>query len=163
MGFTGVGSDKSERVHAAMPPDVTVLFQDLGPRLRSLAVAITFDRSIAEEVVQDAFLGLLRRDDAVRDPAGYLHRSVINGAVDRVRRRRRFRSLPQRRSREVIGPEIDEVWPVVAQLPPHQRAIVALRFYDDQSYEQIAETLGIPIGSVKSGLHRALSKLKEQL
>jgi DNA-directed RNA polymerase specialized sigma24 family protein len=50
---------------------------------------------------------------------------------------------------------------MLRQLPAQRRATVVLRFYADQ--EEIATTLGLPVGTVKSGLHRALAELKEAL
>jgi RNA polymerase sigma-70 factor (ECF subfamily) len=57
----------------------------------------------------------------------------------------------------------DELEWALAQLEESQRQVVALRFYADLSLEEIAEVIGVPIGTVKSRLHRALAKLREQL
>ena len=163
MGSVGMNEGVSANDYDGGDADTAVLYREHAPELRRLARAITFDVSLAEEVVQDAFVGLLRLGRDVNNPPAYLHRSVVNGAVDRVRRRERFRLLPDRRAPDVGEAEVDELWPLIARLPPRQRALIALRFYEDQTYEQIGETLEIPPGSVKSGLHRALKKLKEQL
>ena len=163
MGPAGVNEDIAANGCDGGDADTAVLFREHAPELRRLARAITFDALLAEEVVQDAFVGLLRLEGGVDNPPAYLHRSVVNGAVDRVRRRERFRLLPERRAPDVGETEVDELWPMIARLPPQQRALIALRFYEDQTYEQIAETLDMPTGSVKSGLHRALKNLKEQL
>jgi len=96
-------------------------------------------------------------------PVGYLQRSVINLSITHVRRRTRARRLPTRRIDPAMNSEIDSMWGVLEQLSARQRAVVVLRFYEDQTYEQIASTLGMSVGSVKSTLHRALSALKEQL
>lgn len=96
-------------------------------------------------------------------PVAYLQRSVINLSINVVRRRRRFDGLPKRRDPIVEPAAVDEVWAVIAGLTPRQRAVVVLRFYEDQSIEQIAELLDLPVGPVKSTLHRALAALKEQL
>ncbi len=156
---TGAGEERATDV----AQDVAELFRELASELRRLAGAITFDSATAEEVVQDAFVGLLKRGPDVERAAAYLHRSVVNGAIDRVRRRERLRLLPERRPPVGGVDEIDEVWPLIAGLPVRDRALIALRFYEDQTYEQIGETLDMPIGSVKSALHRALKTLKEQL
>ena len=68
--------------------DIDALFRDHRVRLKRLAAAITFDRLLAEEVVQDAFLGLQRRSRDVADPVGYLQRSVVNLSISVLRRRR---------------------------------------------------------------------------
>lgn len=68
--------------------DVELLFMGQRRRLVNLAAAITLDRSIAEEVVQDAFTGLQHRASDVSDPVGYLHRSVVKQTISVIRRRR---------------------------------------------------------------------------
>lgn len=136
-------------------------------RLVGLAAAVTFDRSIAEEIVHEAFVGLSRRlarpEDPVRDPVAYLQRSVVNLGIQHTRRRTRAGRLPQPPVAVQTMPELAELWPLVVALPAQQRAVVALRYWEDLRHEQIATVLGIPLGTVKSTLHRALARLKEQL
>lgn len=143
--------------------DVERLYIDHGRRLRALAASVTFDRAVADEITHDAFAALTARAADVRDPIAYLQRSVVNLSISHVRRRKRARELPVRRVEHTSIPEIDGVWDVLAGLGARQRAVIVLRFYEDQTYEQIAATLGIPIGSVKSTLHRALTNLEERL
>ncbi len=121
---------------------------------------MTLDRSVADEVVQEAFAGLASRFETVERPEAYLQRSVINTAIHLVRRRERARLVPVRPVRHSQIPEIDDAWELVAELPVQQRAVVVLRFWEDLSVEQIASVLEIPIGTVKSTLHRALRTLK---
>jgi RNA polymerase sigma factor (sigma-70 family) len=143
--------------------DIDHLFRLHRVRLTRLASAITLDRSLAEEVVQEAFAGLHRRLAAVSNAEGYLQRSVVNLSIKILRRRSvagRYRPEP---SLLTHIPELDETWRAVTQLPARQRAVVALRYWDDLSDEQIAQALGWPTGTVKSTLHRALRRLKEEL
>ena len=149
--------------HAPQEVDVEQLYVDHSSRLRALAGSVTFDRAVADEIIHDAFAALAARSGDVREPVAYLQRSVINLAITHVRRRKRERGLPVRRIEHTTIPEIDNVWDVLADLSPRQRAVIVLRFYEDQTYEQIAATLEIPIGSVKSTLHRALSTLEGRL
>ncbi len=143
--------------------DLDALYRAHRRRLSGLAAAVTLDRAVADDIVHDAFAGLTRHVASVRDPLAYLHRSVVNAAVRTIQRRNRARSLPQRPLQPSTIPEVDETWQMVAALPARQRVVVVLRFWEDYSYEQIAEALGLPLGTVKSTLHRALSTLKEQL
>lgn len=143
--------------------DPSALYATHARRLRGLAAAITFDPSIADEIVQDAYAGLITRGDRVERPVAYLQRSVINLSINAVRRRRRFELLPRRRDPVDEPPVVDEVWAVIARLTPRQRAVIVLRFYEDLSHEQISQLLDLPLGTVKSTLHRALAALKEQL
>ena len=129
-------------------------------RLLGLAAAVTLDRSAADEVVQDAFAGLAARREVVLDPVAYLQRSVINLSLKVLRRRGRASSAPLPVAAPVTNPEVDEAWAHVAALPGQQRAVVVLRFWEDLSHEQIATVLGVPLGTVKSSLHRALRSLR---
>lgn len=146
-------------------PDIDVerLFRAHSVRLVRLASAITFDRDIAEEVVQDAFAGLQRHRRRVENPEGYLQRSVVNLSVKVLRRRHLARrTVPPVPS--VTGiPDVDETWAIVCRLPAKQRAVVALRYWEDLSEADIAAVLGWPAGTVKSTLHRALSRLRLEL
>ena len=72
------------------------LYEDHARRLRGLAAAITFDSSLADEIAQDAFAGLIARGGEVRQPEAYLRRSVINLAINAVRRRQRSMRSPSR-------------------------------------------------------------------
>jgi RNA polymerase sigma factor (sigma-70 family) len=62
-----------------------------------------------------------------------------------------------------VNPEIDETWAAVSDLPPRERAVVVLRYWQDLSEADIASSLGWPAGTVKSTLHRALKRLREEL
>jgi len=143
--------------------ELAALYRRHARRLVGLATAVTLDRSVADEVVHDAFAGLARHLTDVRDPVAYLQRSVVNFGIRVVRRRERARLLPVRPIEHSALPEVDELWPLVSALPVQQRAVVVLRFWEDLTQDRIAEVLGIPVGSVKSTLHRALKTIKEQL
>lgn len=99
----------------------------------------------------------------VENPVGYLQRSVINLGVNRTRRRRVAARHPVTPPGSASTPEIDETWNAVMRLPAKQRAVVVLRFWQDMTVEAIADNLCWPAGSVKSTLHRALRRLKEEL
>jgi RNA polymerase sigma factor (sigma-70 family) len=143
--------------------DLEQIYTTHSRRLRALAASVTFDRAVADEIVHDAFVALTARCAHVENPVAYLQRSVINLAISHLRRRDRARVLPVHRVEHTAIPEVDAVWDVLAGLSARQRAVVVLRFYEDLSYDQIAVVLDIPMGSVKSTLHRALSTLKDQL
>lgn len=164
------GSANVDAVHGhdivqASPDDLGELFHQHQRRLVQLAYAITLDSSVAEEVVQDAFLGLHRNVHRVDNPMGYLQRSVVNTSVSVIRRRRIVGRQPRPRREPLVAssPEIDEMWARVTRLPSNQRAVVVLRFWNDMTLADIAETMDRPVGSVKTWLHRALRTLKEDL
>lgn len=143
--------------------DLDALYREHADRLLHLAVSITFDRAASEEIVQEAFVGLQRAGTRVQNPGGYLRRSVVNLSIKSIRRRQtagRYRPPPQPTT---SIPEIDEGWDAVQRLAPRQRAVVALRYWEDLSEAEIAAVLGWPPGTVKSTLHRALKRLKKEI
>jgi len=166
--FRGVGDPLLRRVaHSPVADDSVTFVEELFRlhrlRLLHLAAAITLDRGLAEEVVQDAFVGLQRNLDVVDNPVGYLQRSVVHRSISVLRRRRVVSRSPSPVATIVISPEVDETWSMVTRLPARERAVVVLRFWEDLSESSIAVTLGWPTGTVKSTLHRALNRLREEL
>ncbi|MDQ2649939.1 MAG: hypothetical protein M3Z03_10320 [Actinomycetota bacterium] len=149
----------------AAAPSFDELFVDARPRLLRLAHLLTGSAALAEEVVQEAFVVLHQRHHAVDDRAAYLRGVVVNLA----RKTQRRRGVEQRHAARrgpvpvVLPPELDETWRLVRALPPDQRAVVVLRFYEDLPLAVIATTLDKPIGTVKSLLHRALRRLAKEL
>lgn len=128
-------------------------------RLASLLVD-TVDE--AEHVVQDAFVAMYRRYDTVRNPGGYLRVSVINGCRKTLRRRRLTRRRPSEREEHgelVFNHVIDEI----KRLPIDQRVLVGLRYDQQMTDSEIADELKIPIGTVKSRLHRAIAALRTSI
>ena len=143
--------------------DIAALYVEHRGRLLGVAAAITLDRALAEEIVQDAFAGLQRHASRVENAVGYLHRSVVNISLNQMSRRRVAERHPAVPDVPASTAEIDETWTSVLGLPANQRAVVVLRFWQDMTIDAIADTLGWPAGSVKSTLHRALKHLKEDL
>ncbi len=126
-----------------------------------LAYLLCGDRETATEVVHDAFVVTYERWGRLERPGGYLRTAVVNRCRD-LGRRRRFRSdaaVPDR----AVDAEADSVLDAVAVLPPKRRAAVVLRYYLDLSEADIAETLGVRPGTVKSMLHRSLGELRSAL
>ena len=116
----------------------------------------------AEEVVQDAFAALYLRYRLVSTPLPYIRASVLNGSRKVLRRRvltRRLPTDPQADSEMVYNHVID----AVRRLPARQRAAVVLRYELQLTDAEIAETLKVPIGTVKSTLHRAIARLREEI
>src|SRR4051794_4121234 len=127
-----------------------------------LAMVLVDSQEQAEEVVQDAFAALYLRYRLVTTPLAYIRASVLNGSRKVLRRRvltRRLQSDPQADSEMVYNHVID----AVRRLSAKQRAAVVLRYELQLTDAEIAETLGVPIGTVKSTLHRALARLREEI
>jgi len=128
------------------------------PMLR-LAFLLTQSRAVAEDLVQDSFLRVQPRFDALDQPAAYLRRTVTNACYSYHRRRRREEALPVEAPRPQDNAP-DEMWDALARLAPRRRAALVLRYYLDLSEAEIAETLGCRKGTVKSLTHRALADLR---
>ncbi len=140
-----------------------------------LASVLIDDVGTCEELVQDAFVAALGRDHPWRDEAkapAYLRSAVLNGARTHLRRRV-VRRRPQAvqvvhgdRSPEAEALERDEhqvVLDALRSLPERQREVLALRYYLELSEAEIAETLGIAAGTVKTHAHRGLTALHASL
>lgn len=162
---------------AVRPPgndtDLERLFRAHATALLRLAVVLTGDQALAEELVQEAFVRLHRARSAPASGAelAYLRRTVINLSHGhhrhlRVVRRRSVDPPPDARAAEVDAVRREgqrEVAAAVRALPDRQRDCIVLRFYAELSDTEIADVLGISAGSVKTHLHRARAALAERL
>lgn len=159
------------------PADLRDALPDLyHEHYRSLVRLASFsvdDLETAEEVVQDAFVKLVAGDYRV-DPgkeAAYLRSMVLNGARSALRKRQVRRAhTPDApglvAAAEVAGvasAEHDRIITALRQLPEQQASVLVLRYYLDLSEADIADTLGIARGSVKSHAHRGLKRLAQLL
>jgi len=156
-------------------PDETPSFEALYLTQRlamvRLAILLVDDLPSAEDVVQDAFAALHTRWAQLRDPhaaAGYLRTSVVNGARSTLRRRRTARGYvpppelaePGADDAVLLAEEHREVLAALRRLPRRQREVLVLRYWSDLSEVQIAQTLGISTGAVKSAASRGLDALE---
>ena len=127
-----------------------------------LATALVDSPEQAEEVVQDAFAALYLQYRLVNEPVAYLRVSVLNGCRKVLRRRRIMRRQPPlaAESGELV---YNHVLDAVRRLPTRQRNAITLRYELQLSDAEIADTLGMPLGTVKSTLHRALARLRSEV
>jgi RNA polymerase sigma-70 factor (sigma-E family) len=143
------------------------------PMIR-LAVLLVDEQALAEDVVQDAFANLHSHWGRLNDhhaAIGYLRRSVINGARSALRRRRTARAYvppfapyaPSAESSALIAEEHREVLAAVLRLPHRQREVLVLRYWSDLAEAEIAHTLGISRGAVKSTASRGLDAVARML
>jgi RNA polymerase sigma factor (sigma-70 family) len=169
---------------------VTALYQAHALSLARLALVMLGDRSAAEDVVQDAFLGLYRRWDRLADPAvapSYLRTSVLNGCRTALRARPRHGvlsdgtdaheaalagsspssslslSLESAEATVVHGEEHRAVLAAIRRLPARQREALVLRYYLDLTEEQTAEAMQVSRGTVKSATSRAIAAVGRML
>jgi RNA polymerase sigma-70 factor (sigma-E family) len=140
-----------------------------------LAILLVDDLATAEDIVQDVFAALCRRHgrdlDGVADPHAYLTAGVMNGARSALRRRRTARAYnppppgtAPAAEDAVLRSEGDrEVLDALRGLPVRQRQVMALRYWSELSEQEIADTLRISPGTVKSTASRALKALRTRL
>ena len=156
---------------------ISQLFVAHQRRLVGLASLLVDDRETAEDVVQEAFAGLYRRWRLLRDndaALAYLNRAVVNGSRDRLRHRLRVRvnvtrltprpeGLPSAEDAAVEHDEADRLWLAITRLPTRQRQVLVLRYYLNQTEAEIADTLELSPGSVKTHASRGLAALAHSL
>jgi RNA polymerase sigma-70 factor (sigma-E family) len=151
----------------ASDADIERLYRTQRLAMVRLALLLVDDRETAEDVAQDAFAALHRRWQSLHteDAAiGYLRTCVVNGARSVLRRRRTVRRQPQPREdllyvdgadgHVLLAEEHHEVIAAMRHLPARQREVIVLRYWSELTEPQIAATLGISVGSVKSSASR---------
>ena len=153
---------------------VTALYQAHALGLVRLAVVMTGDQPTAEDVVQDAFLGLYRRWPALKDQdraLAYARSSVLNGCRMVHRAKSRHDAVPlavpedieSAEATALLGESNREVLAALRRLPARQREAVALRYYLDLTEEQAAQAMRVSKGTVKSATSRGLAALARLL
>jgi RNA polymerase sigma factor (sigma-70 family) len=143
--------------------DFNLLYGRQRSSMVRLARLLTGSLEVAEELVQDAFVKLQLAPTVVQNPEYYLRTIVANLSRGHLRRLRLERALRPEARIVLAPPEIDETWQALCRLPFRQRAVLALRYYEDFSEAEIARVLGCRLGTVKSSHHRALATLKREL
>ena len=145
-----------------------------GARLDATARLILRDPDLAQDAVQETLIRAWRSLPGLRDPAAFdhwLHSLVAHACLDLVRKRRR-RVAEIELTPQQITAVLDNTSQVadrdlldraLARLEPEERAVVVLHFYLGHSIPDVAETLGIPVGTAKSRLHRATQALRAAL
>ena len=130
-------------------------------RLYRAALAILGDPHEAEDAVQDAFLRFLERAPGnLENPGAWLTRVLVNSCKSRLRLAwRRVGPLPE--TLPAPGPEEREELEELFSLPPEDRAVIHLHYYEGYSTDEIARMLGWRPGTVRSRLSRAREKLRK--
>ena len=145
----------------------------VGDRLYRIAFLILRDRQDAEDAVQEALVHAWRELPGLREPdrfEAWMHRLVVNACADKGRHQRRWSAEVRMIHAEPITQDgtktvadRDQLERGFRRLKPDQRAVLVLHFYLGLSVPQIAATLGIASGTVKSRLHYATTILRGAL
>jgi RNA polymerase sigma factor (sigma-70 family) len=175
------GSPEHASLEAAewTPPSWEDVVRDHSARVYRLAYRLTGNTHDAEDLTQEVFVRVFR-SLATYSPGtfeGWLHRITTNLFLDMARRRQRirFEGLGEETTARLSGAEptpaqvfddrhLDgDVQAALKALPPEYRAAVILCDIEGLSYEEIADTLGIKLGTVRSRIHRGRAQLREAL
>ena len=151
---------------------VAALFRSHRVGMVRLAILLVDDLETAEDVVQEAFAGLHRKWAALTGDqiaVAYLRACVVNGARSALRRRRTVRShlrsvgvpppAEPADAAALLADEHRQVLAALAQLPDRQREVLVLRYWAQLSEAEIAATLSISLGAVKSSASRGRAAL----
>ena len=163
-----------ERTAVAEPKgELADLYVRHVPAANRLAFLLTGDRSQAEDLVHDAFVRCVGRFGHLRAHEAfdaYLRRAIVNLHTSRLRRvrvERAYLSKEAGRGTDALTSGIPDVaaredmWRRLGTLPPRQRAVLVLRYYEDLSERETADALRCSVAAVKSLTARATSALRE--
>jgi RNA polymerase sigma-70 factor (ECF subfamily) len=149
--------------------DLEALFRIHWPRAHRAAFLVTHDAQASEDIAQEGFLAAIRSLDRFdrRRPFGpWLHRIVVNRAIDWTRARRLRSEVELGQStpaREADAAPSDDMLAALARLAPEHRAVIVLRYLLEFTPGEIADALDLPRGTVNSRLRRGLDSLAEEL
>jgi RNA polymerase sigma factor (sigma-70 family) len=153
------------------------LYDRFGRVAYGLALRILRDHALAEDAVQEAFLAVWRSAEGYRreraKPGAWILTLVHRRAVDLVRREQRRRGEPLAAAPEPVEAAVDEqvalgdrraaVQAALDRLPGDQRQALELAYYGGLTQSELAERLGVPLGTVKSRMFAGLGRLRELL
>lgn len=151
--------------------EFTAYVQERRASLYATAYHLTGDRFAAEDLLQSALFSTYRAWDRISDKAavgGYLRRTMTNLHIS-AWRRRKLNEYPTEELPETVG-DTDEMggtelravlWQALARLPEQQRTMLVLRYYEGRTDPEIADILGISVGTVKSSIWRSLRRMRD--
>lgn len=167
------GPDRAGPAHLGAAAAVSALYAGHALGLIRLAYIVLGNRQAAEDVVQDAFLGLYRRWPQLNEQAkalGYVRSSVLNGCRSELRRRPTADldgwngpPVSSAESAVLTAEERREIIYALRRLPDRQREVLVLRFYLDLPDDQIAAAMRIGQSTVRSAAYRGLTALGRAL
>lgn len=160
-----------ERFRDGDPQAVKAVYDELGGAVFALAMSVLADRGLAADATQQTFLKAWRASstyDPDREFRPWIYAIARHTAIDIYRTRRRV--VPSEDVDTIVTPpglevawEVFEVRTALDRLPDEERAVMQLSHLEGLTHVEIAERLGIPVGTVKSRSHRAHKRLAELL
>lgn len=158
--------------------EVAALEQLIGrwyPRLLGHAMRLTGEREAAQDATQEAWMAIVKGIRRLNDPAGFpawAYRIVSHKCADWIRQRQRRRGLQQTVAHESASAnsqllseqnDIERLRSAIGRLAPEHQVVVHLHYREGLSVADIARSLKVPVGTVKSRLHHARNQLKQSL
>ena len=155
--------------------DVPQLYERQWQPMTRLACLLMGSNAKAEEIVQEAFISLYRRQHTLRHPGAalaYVRQTIVNmcrsalrheRVVDRTTRASTLEDLPAADVAALLGVTATECLRILRELPTRQREVLVLRYWAGLSEAEIAQTLGISAGTVKSSASRGIARLRLEL
>jgi RNA polymerase sigma factor (sigma-70 family) len=152
-------------------PDVPIeeLYAAYRDLIYSVAIRVTRNAVDAEDVVQNVFLRMMRTDkqpDVERGAVAYFRRAATNAAIDLIRKRAQRAETdlqPWYPAAEQIFADERHVRQALAKLTPKDASLCEMHYRDGYLYHELAQHFGIPVGTVKSRLHRIRGELQYEL
>jgi len=176
--LTRTDQEAVQRCLAGDAEAFSTLVERYGGRVYNIALRITNDSDAAADCAQEAFIRAFRalhQYDPTLPFGPWLYRIATNASLNHVQRWHAHETpveeFPDPAEPDEAGPELStlrkeelsEVMSAMADLPAHYRAALTLRHLQQLSYQEVADSLGIPLGTVKTHLHRARAALKTRL
>jgi len=165
----------TERLRAGDRAALETIVQQWQDSLFRIAFRVVGDAASAEDVRQNVFLRLLESTETLREPklfGAWIRRCTINEALLHLRKQRTHERAVDRLAQQVKATDIELPPPLddatdatrlrlaLSQLHPEQRAMLALRFDEGLSFQELADVLGRPCSTVKSQVSRAIARLR---
>lgn len=159
-------------------PALAALFNHFGPRIKSMMLKLGASDALAEDLVQETFVSVWRKASQYSSQRGaastWIFTIARNLRIDQLRRQsnKPYEDLeklelasdsPSGSTLVEQNQVIDRVTIALGLLPPEQQEVVRLSFIHDMPHAQIAESLGVPLGTVKSRLRLAYGRLRPLL
>jgi RNA polymerase sigma-70 factor (ECF subfamily) len=153
-------------------PSLVAFFETEESALLGFAIGLVGRRSVAEELVQEAFLRLHQLWEQVENPRAWLYRALRNLALNHLRDHARevMVEAPEGPGNESAPDEaldrleaVGTVRMLLAELAPDDQALIRLKYHDDLKYEQISQQTGLSVSNVGYKLHHLLKGLADGL
>ena len=155
----------------AASPEFQDQLTEFLPKMRIWALALTRNSTAAEDLVQEVAMKVLTASDSFipgSNFSAWVHRIMVNQFISNVRRQREYNDLDQmpepgtRAVQEDLA-DLRELHVAIQRLPKDQREALRLIAVDELSYEEVADTIGCAVGTLKSRVHRARLQLRSEM